>query len=300
MQTKVTAVEETKTEVNCALSNESTGTTRQVRASWVINAGGRENLHTYGRVGDLDPSPYPRRVAIYNHFRNVGRPSGPEGGDTVIVRLDDGWFWVIPIDSDRTSVGLVTTAGQMKRVGGHADEVFRRTVAASPRLTKLMDGAIPASTFRVTADYSYFRRELATERIIHVGDAAGFFDPIFSSGVYMSTWSAQIAAEMITDAGSGGLPISQRNSYTKRVKNHAKVFERLIETFYDPHGFSVFMSQRPPFDLERGINSIVAGHARLTWPLWWRFKFFLAVCRLQKWMKLVPPIECGSRVVPTT
>lgn len=295
-QTKVVAITESGTHVDCVLSNEAAGSTEQVRASWVINAGGRENLHTYGRCEDLDPSAFPRRMAIYNHFRNVSRPSGREGGDTVVVRLEDGWFWVIPIDADRTSVGLVTTPEQIKRGGGEPVDVFGSTVSASAKLGELMEGAVPVSVFRVTTDYSYFRRELATKRVVHVGDAAGFFDPIFSSGVYMSTWSAQLAVDMITQAGSGGLSDSQRTSYAKRVKTHAGVFRRLIETFYDSHGFSVFMSQRPPFDLERGINSIVAGHARLTWPLWWRFKFFLVICSLQRRLRLVPPIECGSRV----
>jgi flavin-dependent dehydrogenase len=296
LQTRVSAVAETETHVDCVLSSEHAGSSEHVRASWVINAGGRENLHTCGRCDDLDPSPFPKRVAIYNHFHNVRRPSGPEGGDTVIVRLNDGWFWVIPIDADRTSVGLVTTSEQIKRNGGEPADVFRNTVSASRKLTELMKGAIPAAPFRVTTDYSYFRRELATSRIVHVGDAAGFFDPIFSSGVYMSTWSAQLAVDMVANAGSAGLSRSQCVAYTKRVKTHAGVFRRLIEMFYDPYGFSMFMSQKPPFDLERGINSIVAGHATLTWPLWWRFNFFLAVCRLQRRLKLVPPIECGWRV----
>lgn len=296
-QTKVSAITESETHVDCVLSSESAGAGEHVRASWVINAGGRENLHSYGRCEDLDPSPFPKRVAIYNHFHNVSRPPGPEGGDTVIVRLDDGWFWVIPIDADRTSVGLVTTSERIKSDGGEPAAVFRKTVSLSPKLTELMQGANAAASFRVTTDYSYFRRELATSRTVHVGDAAGFFDPIFSSGVYMSTWSAHLAVDMVAGAGSGGLTQRQRAAYTKRVKAHAGVFRRLIETFYDPHGFSVFMSQKPPFDLERGINSIVAGHAALTWPLWWRFNFFLAVCRLQRRLKLVPPIQCGSRVV---
>jgi hypothetical protein len=52
----------------------------------------------------------------------------------------------------------------------------------------------------------------------------------------------------------------------------------------------------PPLDLNRGLVSIVAGHVRLTWPLWWRFKVFLAVCRLQKFLPLVRRIEHGARV----
>ena len=92
-------------------------------------------------------------------------------------------------------------------------------------------------------------------------------------------------------AGRTLLP-AERARYTKRVKQHAQVFQRLIEAFYDNDSFAVFMTQVPPLDLGRGLNSIVAGHAKLTWPLWWRFKVFLLVCRLQRrFGGLVKPID---------
>jgi hypothetical protein len=40
----------------------------------------------------------------------------------------------------------------------------------------------------------------------------------------------------------------------------------------------------------------VAGHVSLTWPLWWRFKVFLAICRIQKFLPLVKRIEHAARV----
>ena len=58
------------------------------------------------------------------------------------------------------------------------------------------------------------------------------------------------------------------------------------------------MTQVPPLDLNRGLVSIVAGHARLTWPLWWRFKVFLAVCRIQRFLPIVKRINHASRVGP--
>jgi hypothetical protein len=61
--------------------------------------------------------------------------------------------------------------------------------------------------------------------------------------------------------------------------------------FYDNDAFSVFLCPRSPLRIERAITSIVAGHADLAWPIWWRFKLFLLICRLQKIRRFVPRID---------
>lgn len=269
-----------------------------ITARWLIDAGGRENPCASEQKRTLDPARFPSRIAVYNHFRGLPRAPDRTGGDTIIVRLDDGWFWIIPIDAERTSVGLVTSTAAMRAAGGDPAEVFRLTVAGAPRLRELFVQAEPTMAFRVTADYSYFRRELALPRVVFAGDAGGFFDPIFSSGVYMAVSSAQLAVEEITRAHARerALTPRERARYTRRVKAHAGVFARLIAAFYDNDSFAIFLSPRPPWEIERGLNSIVAGHARLTWPLWWRFTFFLIVCRLQKRFKFTPSIPMPFHV----
>jgi 2-polyprenyl-6-methoxyphenol hydroxylase-like FAD-dependent oxidoreductase len=161
-----------------------------------------------------------------------------------------------------------------------------------------MEGSRPVAPFRVTADYSYVRREFAWPRVILAGDAAGFYDPIFSSGVYISMHSAQVAIGAISRAHAAGRPLSraERWRYTRGLKAHCRVFRTLIDVFYDNDSFAVFMTQKPPLDLNPGLTSIVAGHVRLTWPLWWRYRVFLAVCRIQKLLPLVRRISHASRV----
>src|SRR5690606_10851784 len=123
--------------------------------------GGRENPCAMNTRPSLDPARFPSRIAIYNHFRGLPRAPDRTGGDTVVVRLGDGWFWLIPIDAERTSVGLVTTTAAIRAAGGDPAGVFRQTVASAPKLREWFAQAEPVMDFRVTADYSYFRRELA-------------------------------------------------------------------------------------------------------------------------------------------
>ncbi len=262
-------------------------------ARWVLDAGGRENHFPFELKRALDPAPFPKRVAIYNHFENVARASGEAGGHTVIVRLADGWFWLIPISETVTSVGLVTPVDSIRRAKGTPAETFQHAIATSPKLRELMHGARATQPFHTTTDYSYFRQELATDRFVMIGDAGGFFDPIFSSGVYVGMNSARDAVRLIARAHweNRALTPRERDRFTRDIKKRAKVFKDLIVSFYDNDAFSVFMCAKPPLGLDRAVNAIVAGDSRMLWPVWWRFKIFLFICRIQKRFAVVPRID---------
>jgi flavin-dependent dehydrogenase len=275
-----------------------------VRCRWVIDASGRDNALQVGWKREMDPPRLEKRLAIYSHFTGVSRAPGRAAGHTVVIRLDNGWFWFIPIDAERTSVGLVLDVSSFKQSGTPPEDVFWRAVNSAPQLQSRMRNAVATQRFHVTSDYSYFRKRLATGRMVLIGDAAGFFDPIFSSGVYVGLRSAKKAVEMIVQAEAAGRAISPREqqAYSRDIKTHARVFEKLIHAFYDNESFSVFMSPHPPLGIERGIASIVAGHADLTFGLWWRFRVFLFVCWLQRYLPMEKPIEMARtspRVAPT-
>ncbi len=258
---------------------------------WVIDSTGRDPSLMTDLKRALDASPFPKRMAIYNHFHDVIRAPGKDGGNIIVVRIDDGWFWLIPLDEQRTSVGLVTTVDAFRNAQVTPDAYFNQAIANSAKLRQLLSAAKPTMSFQVTSDYSYFRTKLATDRLILAGDAAGFFDPVFSSGVYMAGLSAKKAVELIARAHAAGrrLTPTEQRGYTREIKRHAAVFQKLIAVFYDNDSFDVFMCQRVPKIFSGGLTSIVAGHAELTWPLWWRFNVFLFICRVQKHWKLVKP-----------
>jgi len=279
-------------------------------ARWVFDAGGRLNAMGTTLPRRMDPSPFPKRVAIFNHFEGALRAEGRPAGDTVVVRLNDGWFWLIPLDERRTSVGLVLPAtalrsaeagsGSLPRLSGipedssrsackrsatrSPEEIFYSAVRASAKLTELCGQARPLMPFQVTSDYTAFHAELASDRLVRIGDAAGFFDPIFSSGVYISLASAKAAVELVAAADEAGRPLAlaEQHRYTRHIKRQARTFQKLIAAFYDNASFEVFMVPEIPFDLRSGITAIVAGHSQLIWPLWWRFHAFLFACALQR------------------
>ncbi|HEY3757255.1 MAG TPA: NAD(P)/FAD-dependent oxidoreductase [Opitutaceae bacterium] len=290
METRVEQVEPIGNE--CRLQVASNGGTSTARARWVFDAGGRLNAMGSGEKRELDPPRFPRRVAVYSHVTGAARAEGRGAGHTVIVRVHDGWFWLIPLDAKRTSVGLVESIEGFKAAGQKPAERFWSVVSRNPKLCELLEGAESLFPFETTSDYSYFRRRLATRRVLRVGDAAGFFDPIFSSGIYVSLASAEMAVETVAAAGiqRSGLSLWATASYTRKVKRHARTFERLIAAFYDDPSFETFMSPEIPFNIRPGMTSIVAGHADLILPLWWRYWLFLAACRVQRYAKICPTL----------
>ena len=279
---------------------ETQGNTVSIRAHYVIDATGRDHFFPHALKAELAPAAFPRRLAIYNHFTNVARDPGPSGGDTLIVRLPDGWFWLIPIDADHTSVGLVTTQAAFKADRQSPAAHFDDVVARTPRLRRLLAGAEPSMDYHVTADYSYYRRRVAAGRYILAGDAGGFLDPIFSSGVYLALRSAKHAAALVIQAARQNRPFraSECARHLRESRKPASVFHRLIEAFYDDDSFAVFMCPRPPWGLAPGITSIVAGHADLNFALWWRFQLFLLVCRLQRPLPIVPRLSLAPAHSP--
>ncbi|MBV9657491.1 MAG: tryptophan 7-halogenase [Verrucomicrobia bacterium] len=268
-----------------------------VRAGWIIDAAGRDNIFTHPlKTARVDSGGnLPKRAALYAHFRGVARQPGKLAGNILIVRHADGWFWLIPIDAARTSVGLVVSMERMKSSRLKPAALFEKVVAESPKLRQLMAGAEPATDFFVTADFTYRSKNFAGPRLLLVGDAAGFFDPIFSSGVFLGLHSARLAAAAIVRAekkqAGRALSAAAQRRYTRALGQACGVFQKLICAFYDNASYAVFVDRHPPLGMGRAVNSVVAGNTRLPFRVWWRYQLFLLICRLQRRWTFVPRIE---------
>jgi flavin-dependent dehydrogenase len=149
-----------------------------ITTDWILDASGRDAV--MGRILELprDELKYPKRIALYNHFSGIPRRTDRRGGNTHIVRLPGGWFWVIPLAGDKTSVGLVMPldeagGGQLRDPEG----VFWRTVRETKLLPEMMENAKPLDKYRVTADYCFCHSRFADEGVFMIGDAATRYFP---------------------------------------------------------------------------------------------------------------------------
>jgi len=265
----------------------------EVRGRWLLDASGRDSF--LGRILGFAKKPMnlTKRIAVYAHFHGVYRNPGDAEGHITIVRLEDGWFWLIPLAEGKVSVGMVRPLEDLKQSGGIAEEWFARTVASSSELTRRMNGAKQVGQFYKTADYSYHYEQMAIDRAIMVGDAAGFIDPIFSSGVHIATKSGQIAAGLIlrADAKKRGLTAAEQSRYSRHVHRHMEVYREMISMYYDNRSFEVLMHPEARFGIVPAVTSILAGNFHPSFPMWWRVKLFQLVCRIHRHTPIVPRLD---------
>ncbi len=271
---------------------ESNGKSESITARWVLDASGRTAFLGKRLKLAQDTIPYPKRFAVYNHFVGVQRRSGKEAGNIIITRLRDGWFWAIPLDECKTSVGVVATRNRDEwlRPEFTPKVFFDRELESSKFLSELMANAQPCDDYRVTADYTYSFSDYAGPNYLLLGDAAGFIDPIFSSGVYLALRSASMAADAIIMAHREQRPLSsmEQRRYTKSLKKNVRTMRDLIEVYYDPKTYAVFMSPTKRLSLFPSVNSIVAGNSNPSFGVRWRFQLFLLICRINRLIPLVP------------
>jgi flavin-dependent dehydrogenase len=283
-------------------------TANNVVARWLIDASGRDTFIGRTQRFERRDVPIAKRIALYAHFSGVRRNEGEAAGHVTIVRLEDGWFWLIPLDSEKTSVGMVRTLqrGKPSPTGETLDrrasetsshlgleEWFERTVDGSTELQSWMSGAKRVTPFFTTSDYSYRFRELTRERALLVGDAGGFVDPIFSSGVFIALRSAQLAVETIlkADAASRALTPGEQRRYTREVQRIMNMYFDLIARFYENHSFEVLIQPRDNFQFIQSIATVLAGNTERSFKVWWRMKLFYLVCRVQKYLPVVGPVD---------
>jgi flavin-dependent dehydrogenase len=127
--------------------------------------------------------------------------------------------------------------------------------------------------------------------LLRVGDAAGFMDPIFSSGVFLACYSARLAARLIIDAISRGDDGSrQMRRYQSKVYQAMAFYWDMVRGFYTTPFMEMFMSPRDKFNLPSAITAVLAGELEGGWKLNWRMKVFFWLVKIQSRWPLVPRI----------
>jgi FADH2-dependent halogenase len=171
-------------------------------------------------------------------------------------------------------------------------EIFTRIWQSSSELRLRMKDARPVTTMQTTSDFSYHNRRLIGPRLLRVGDAAGFMDPIFSAGVYLAMYSGKLAAKVVLDSLAAGDDGTRRSrTYEKRVFRAMKFYWELVELFYTKPFMDLFMQPRPRYQIPDAIVAILAGELEGGWKLDWRRRLFFWLVKIQARWPLVPRIS---------
>jgi flavin-dependent dehydrogenase len=224
---------------------------------FVVDATGRDTLLSR-RLGLRLADKRNNTAALFGHFRGMRRPQA-EGMITVHL-LPHGWMWLIPLPNDVMSVGFVGTQSFFKMKGNDADGFFAHTIASSCGVSELMANAEPVGPLMAAANYSYISRRAAGRGYILVGDAFGFIDPLFSSGVMLAMSSAALGAEAV-DLWLDDPKLGERQlrDYERKVRRSITALSWMIHRINRPVFRDILMSSADFLGTRNGLLTILGG-----------------------------------------
>jgi len=272
-------------------ARDSTGGNHAFQGAFLIDASGRSNV-----TGNQDElrviHQNLKKLAVFGHFSGVRLDEGEAAGDTVIVRLKNKWFWVIPLSVEKVSVGCVMDQAEFVESRETPTDIFTRLWQSSPPLRERLGNARLLGAIQTTSDFSYYNRRFVGPRLLRVGDAAGFMDPIFSAGVYLAMYSGKLAAQTVLTSLAAGDDGGRRlAAYEKRVRFAVQFYWKMVEHFYTTPFIELFFAPKENFKLASAVNAALAGELEGPWTLRWRMRFFFWLVKLQGRRPFVPRIS---------
>lgn len=226
------------------------GTREKFYANVVVDATGQTAMLSNKfrwRVRD----PKLKKAVLYSYFKGAHREPDLNGGATLVLRTQagsGGWFWYIPLEDDITSVGIVANPEYLlKGRGQDLAKIFHEEIEkCEPCHRRVAEGTRVDKIYSIL-DYSYRSKHNAGNGFIIIGDAYGFLDPIYSSGVLLALKMAELAADAIHDAfNHDDFSAARLGQYQIKLDRGIESMRKLVYAFYnDGFSFAGFLRKYP-------------------------------------------------------
>jgi len=208
----------------------------ELRAPLTIDATGRDALAAttnLWRRGD----PKLNKVAVWTYYRGSKRDEGIDEGQTTVAFIPNkGWFWHIPQHNDMVSVGVVSDAKYLTRDGVKDPKaILEREIPNNQWIAdRLADGTCTGE-YWITNEYTFRSEYSAADGLVLVGDAYGFLDPVFSSGLMLALKSGVAAADAAHEAlVAADYGAHRFAGYSAVMREGIENMRKLVYAFYDP------------------------------------------------------------------
>ncbi|HEV2463038.1 MAG TPA: FAD-dependent oxidoreductase [Acidobacteriaceae bacterium] len=223
----------------------------EVSAQFVIDATGpRGFLHRALNLGDLPLPDLPPTQAIYSHFSGV-KPTDCRLADTPPYPLDDaavhhifdgGWVWVLRFSNGITSAGLAATDGFMAQLDtADPQTAWQQVLRKFPALHAQFADAQPVQPFRYIPRLSFRSAAVAGPNWALLPSAAGFVDPLLSTGFPLALLGISRLATVIERGWDSPAFTAQLESYAAQTDAELLATSRLIAALYaNMASFTVF------------------------------------------------------------
>ena len=282
-----------------ALTCDADGVTLQtkggaIRARYLIDASGRNAV--VGTQFQLKTIyAHLKKFSCYAHYENVQRDAGIDATLTRLVRAPGYWFWLIPLDERRTSIGVVMDMADFKARKLSPEDALDWAIRDSAVMRERMRDAVRVTPVHSAGDYSYRNERLTGDRWMLAGDAAGFIDPIFSTGVFLAIHSGEQCADALDEILTN--PARRPRLFRRYERGlHALMdkYLRFVTAWYRPEFIEVFTTPTKHLQLAPAVNSVLAGNTGSSFAIWWRMQVFYLVLFLQRHMALCPRLEAKA------
>lgn len=225
------------------------GETRDIAAKVVVDASGQRALISRQlKLRSTDPNL--RQVSIFTHYKGAVRDEGIDEGATLILQTRDkkSWFWFIPLPHDVVSVGVVGSVEHLiKDRQGDPQAIFDQELELCPGLVPRVENARQLTPVQVLNEFSYMTRQGAGDGWVMAGDAFGFLDPMYSTGVLLAMRSAEMAADtVVASLDEDDTSAARLGAFQPRLLNGMSAFRKLVYAFYQPDfSFGGFLKRFP-------------------------------------------------------
>ncbi len=238
------------------------GVEKEVRAKVVVDACGQSS-RIIDKLALREWDPVLRKAAVWTYWKGALRDPGVDGGATIVIQVKGkaGWFWYIPLHDDIVSVGVVAADDYLftNRTSKDLESIYFEEVEKCPGLQPRLANAERCDIFRAQKEYSYRTKQAAGDGWVLVGDAFGFLDPLYSSGVLLALTSAGMAADAIGDALALNDPSEQNlRKWEANYNSGMDRMRRLVCEFYDGLNFGRLIRRNP--DKKGLVTDVLIGN----------------------------------------
>jgi len=262
-----------------------------LEATYVIDCSGRTSFLA-SRLALKQPFPHLKKFSVYSYFQRTDRSNNPNDGFTRMIRAKDSWFWVIPIADGKISVGVVMDLEAFRQFKATPEEVLARCIEEQPEVYKWVENTTRYMPVYATADFSYAVKNLTGDQWVLAGDAAGFIDPVFSSGIYIAIYSGEKAGDAVNAAlTKPAMKTSAFRNYERTVQGRFRSYLKLSSAWYTKEFMEIFLHPREVLNVVAIVNSVLGGTPPRTLQEKFGMCFFYLLVYLQRrTQRLVPQL----------
>ena len=224
------------------------GDQKEISCKVVIDGTGQQSFIA-NKLGLKQVDPDLKKAAIWTYYKGAKRGDGDNAGATIILNTEDkqAWFWFIPLSRGITSVGCVADHEYLLRGRGTAEDIYSEELGKCPGLMPRLEGATQLGDIRVAKEFSYMTSQSAGSGWVLVGDALGFIDPVYSSGVYFALEMGVRAGDAVVEGfKNSDLSGEQLGGWIPEFKEGAGWVRKLVHAFYNKQcSIGRFMKEHP-------------------------------------------------------